>query len=216
MENTKKYPRYYSLGEEIANAVTHGIATALAIAAAVVLIVFAGISRDPWKIVSASVYGFSLILLYTMSTLYHSFPIGKTKSVFRVFDHASIFILIAGSYTPFTLVTLRGVVGWVLFGVIWASAVTGVVLNAISVDKFAKFSLICYLASGWCVVFAMKPLIDAMPLNGIMLLVIGGLMYTIGVIFFKLRNRYMHSIWHVFVFMGSLFQYFCILFYVIK
>ena len=133
-----------------------------------------------------------------------------------MFDHASIFILIAGSYTPFTLVTLRGVVGWVLFGVIWASAVTGVVLNAISVDKFAKVSLICYLASGWCVVFAMKPLIDAMPLNGIMLLVIGGLMYTIGVIFFKLRNRYMHSIWHVFVFMGSLFQYFCILFYVIK
>ena len=215
MEETKKYPKFYTLGEEIANAVTHGIASALAIAAAVVIIVAAAKTRDPWKIVSASIYGFSLILLYTMSTLYHSFPVGKTKSVFRVFDHASIFILIAGSYTPFTLVTLRGPIGWVLFGITWGSAIIGVALNAISVDRFDKLSLVCYIASGWCVLFTIKPLIETLAFNGLMLLVAGGVMYTIGIIFYKLRHKYMHSIWHVFVFLGSLFQYFCILFYVI-
>ncbi|MBQ9624980.1 MAG: hemolysin III family protein [Clostridia bacterium] len=215
MKKNKKYEKFYTLGEEIANAVTHGVASALAIAATVVVIVFAGITRDPWKIVSASIYGFSMILLYTMSTLYHSFPVGRTKAVFRVFDHASIFILIAGSYTPFTLVTLRGPIGWILFGVTWGSAVIGVTLNAISVDRFDKLSLACYVASGWCVVFTIKPLIDKLAFNGLMFLVAGGVMYTAGIVFYKLRRKYMHSIWHVFVFLGTLFQYFCILFYVI-
>lgn len=214
-DSKKKYPKYYSLGEEIANAITHGIAAALAIAGTVVLIVFAAFTKDPWKIVSSCIYGFSLILLYIMSTLYHSFPIGKTKSVFRVFDHASIFILIAGSYTPFTLVTLRGPIGWILFGVTWLSAVLGVILNGLSVDKYAKISLICYVASGWCALFAIKPLIETLDKMGLVFLVLGGVMYTVGIIFFKMRHKYMHSIWHVFVLLGSLFQYFCILFYVI-
>lgn len=216
MEKAKKYPKYYSLGEEIANAITHGIATALAIAATVVLIVFASFTRDPWKIVSASIYGFTLILLYTMSTLYHAFPIGKTKSVFRVFDHASIFLLIAGSYTPFTLVTMRGIIGWILFGVTWGSAIVGIVLNAISVEKYAKISLICYVASGWCVILAIKPLLERLAFGGVILMVAGGIAYTVGIIFFKLRHKYMHSIWHMCVLIGSLLQYFGILFYVIK
>lgn len=215
LDESEKYPKYYSLGEEIANATTHGVAAGLAIAASVVIIVYACLSGDPWKIVSASVYSVTMVLLYLMSTLYHAFPTGKVKFVFRVFDHASIFLLIAGSYTPFTLVTLRGPVGWILFGVNWGAAVIGVILNAISVDKFAKVSMICYLACGWSVVFAIKPLLNSMERNGVILLVIGGLMYTIGVIFFKLRHKYMHSIWHVFVFLGSLFHYFCMLLYVI-
>lgn len=213
--STNKYPSYYSLGEEIANSITHGLAAALSVAACVVMIVTAVLTRDPWKIVSSSIYGGTLILLFTMSTLYHAFPTGKVKSLFRVFDHAAIFMLISGSYTPFTLVTLRGNLGWILFGISWGSTIVGVILNAISVDRYAKFSMICYLAGGWSVVFAIKPLLNSMEMGGIILLVSGGLAYTVGVIFFKLRQKYMHSIWHMFVFAGSALQYFCVLFYVI-
>ncbi len=215
MEKIKKYQKFYSLGEEIANAITHGVAALCAIAASVIVIVFAALTGDPWKIVSVSIYGFSLILLFTMSTLYHSFPIGRTKALFRIFDHASIFILIAGSYTPFTLVTLRDGIGWWMFGAVWASAVVGIVLNSLSVDKYAKFSLACYLVSGWVIVIGIMPLINALELGGMILLGLGGVMYTVGVIFYKLRHKYMHAVWHLFVLAGSALQYFCILFYVI-
>lgn len=216
MEQTPKYPKFYSLGEEIANACTHGVGALFAVAASVLLIVFSAMSGDPWKVASSCIYGASMILLFTMSTLYHSFPIGKTKAVFRVFDHASIFILIAGTYTPFTLVTLRGTLGWIMFSLVWASAIVGVTLNAISVDRFQKLSLICYLASGWCIVFAIRPLMAAIPFPGLVLLVTGGLSYTIGVIFFKLRNKYMHSIWHLFVLAGSILHFLAIFFYVVR
>lgn len=215
MEKVKKYNSFYTIGEEVANAITHGVATGLAIAAMTLVIVFAYMSGDIWKIISACVYGSSLVLLYCMSTLYHAFPAGRTKAVFRVFDHASIFILIAGSYTPFTLVTLRGTTGWILFSVTWLCAVVGVILNAISVDKFQKVSMICYVASGWCVVFAIKPLITTLDKTGVLLLLLGGIMYTAGIAFFVMKKKYMHSIWHVFVFLGSLFQFLCILLYVI-
>ena len=211
----KKYRKFYSLGEEIANSVTHGVATLLALAGGVIAIVVAAKTHDPYKIVAASIYAFSLVVLYLMSTLYHSLPNGKAKFVFRVFDHDSIFLLIAGSYTPFTLVTLRGTLGWWMFGAIWASAICGIVLNSISVDKYAKISILFYVAMGWCVIIAIKPLIAAIDLAGLVLLVAGGLCYTIGIIFFVLRTKYMHSIWHVFVLAGSVLQYFTILFYVL-
>ncbi len=206
----------YSIAEEIANAVTHGLGALLAVAGTVILIVFSALQQDAWKVTSSSIYGASLILLFTMSSLYHALTNKKAKGVFRIFDHNSIFILIAGTYTPLTLVTLRGPLGWTIFGIVWGAAIVGIVLNSISIERFKKFSMICYLASGWCVVAAIVPMIRAMELPGLILLFAGGLMYTGGVVFYKKKEiLYMHSIWHLFVLAGSVLHYFCILFYVI-
>lgn len=215
MEKTKKHPRFYTLGEEIANAITHGLGAALAIAGAVVMIVCAAQAADPWKIVSACIYGFGLILLFTMSTLYHSFPVGKTKSVFRVFDHASISLLIAGTYTPICLVTIRGWVGWTIFGIAWGCAALSITLNSINLEKFDKLTLVGYLVSGWCIVMALPAVIKAMPLPGLLLMLTGGLCYTFGVIFYKKKNKYMHAIWHIFVLAAGIFHFFAVLLYVI-
>ena len=212
----KRFLPVYTLGEEIANSVTHGIGALLAVAGCVVLVVFAAFTGDPYKIVSSSIFGASLIILFLMSTLYHSLTNPTAKYVFRVFDHTSIFILIAGTYTPLTLVTLRGAWGWTIFGVVWASAVLGIVFNAISIERFKKFSMICYIASGWCIVAAIFPLVQKLSAAGIVFLVIGGVLYTGGLLFYSLNKiRYMHSIWHLFVLAGAIFHYFCILFYVI-
>lgn len=208
--------RNYTLGEELFNSISHGVGALGAIACCAVIVVFAALTRDPWKIVSASVYGICMILLFLFSTLYHSLTNATAKKVFRAFDHLGIFLLIAGSYTPITLVTLRGPLGWTLFGVVWGAAVLGIVFNAISVERFKKFSMIAYIATGWAVVLAIVPLVRSIPLPGIILMVIGGLMYTIGIVFYKMKKiRYMHSVWHLFVLAGALFQYFAILFYVI-
>lgn len=215
MDNNNKPTLCYSIGEEVANAITHGLGALLAIAGCAILVVLASFTGDSWKIVSSCIYGASMIILYTSSTLYHSLTNKKAKGVFRIFDHASIFILIAGSYTPMTLITLRGTMGWILFAIVWLSAIIGIILNAISVDKYKKPSLICYLASGWAAIFAIVPLYNALDLFGFILLVAGGLFYTFGVIFYKQKKRYMHSIWHVFVLAGTVCHYFCILFFVI-
>ena len=208
--------RNYTLGEELFNSISHGVGALGAIACCAVIVVFAALTRDPWKIVSASVYVTCMILLFLFSTLYHSLTNATAKKVFRAFDHLGIFLLIAGSYTPITLVTLRGPLGWTLFGVVWGAAVLGIVFNAISVERFKKFSMIAYIATGWAVVLAIVPLVRSIPLPGIILMVIGGLMYTIGIVFYKMKKiRYMHSVWHLFVLAGALFQYFAILFYVI-
>ena len=208
--------RNYTLGEELFNSISHGVGALGAIACCAVIVVFAALTRDPWKIVSASVYGICMSLLFLFSTLYHSLTNATAKKVFRAFDHLGIFLLIAGSYTPITLVTLRGPLGWTLFGVVWGAAVLGIVFNAISVERFKKFSMIAYIATGWAVVLAIVPLVRSIPLPGIILMVIGGLMYTIGIVFYKMKKiRYMHSVWHLFVLAGALFQYFAILFYVI-
>ena len=204
----------YTLGEEIFNSVAHGVGALLAVVGSSVLLVFAGLSRDPWIIVGSVIYGVCLIMLYTMSTLYHSFTHEKVKELFRVFDHCSVFLLIAGTYTPFTLVTLRGGIGWALFGVIWGATLLGIILNAVNLEKFKRFSLICYLGMGWAVVFAFRPLIENMPINGLILLALGGMFYTVGVIFYKMKKlKYAHSVWHLFVLAGSIMHYFCILFY---
>lgn len=208
--------RNYTLGEELFNSISHGVGALGAIACCAVIVVFAALTRDPWKIVSASVYGACMILLFLFSTLYHSLTNATAKKVFRAFDHLGIFLLIAGSYTPITLVTLRGPLGWTLFGVVWGAAVLGIVFNSISVERFKKFSMIAYIATGWAVVLAIVPLVRSISLPGIILMVIGGLMYTIGIVFYKMKKiRYMHSVWHLFVLAGALFQYFAILFYVI-
>lgn len=212
----KKAGAFYTLREEIANAVTHGLGSAFALAGGAVLIVFAALTHDAWKVVSSSIYVGSMLLLFTMSTLYHAFTGEKLKSFFRKLDHTSIFYLIAGTYTPFTLVVLRGVLGWTLFGIVWLTAIVGTVVNLINVDRFEKISLAGYVLSGWAIVLAIVPLVRALNVPGTVFLVLGGLMYTGGIIFYKMKNRkYMHSVWHLFVLAGAVFHYFCVLFYVV-
>ena len=208
----------YTLAEELINSISHGTGALAAAGGMAVLIVFSTLQGDVWKVVSSSIYGATMIILYTFSALYHSFTDGKVKSVFRIFDHCSIFLLIAGSYTPFTLVTLREAtpaIGWTLFGVVWGAAIIGIVLNIVSLEKFKVFSMICYIAMGWAVVFAIKPLIANLAKGGIILLASGGLAYTVGIIFYAIRKKYMHSIWHFFVLGGTILQYFAVLFYVV-
>lgn len=205
--------RRYTVGEEIFNAVTHGVGAALGIAGMVILLVY---SDDAWKAVSSAIYGGSMILLFLMSCLYHAIAAPKAKKVFRVFDHTSIFLLIAGTYTPFTLITLRGWIGWTLFGIVWACAVVGVVLNSVSIERFRRFSQICYIASGWCIVIAFVPLWQNLPLPGIVLLLAGGVAYTAGVLFYRAKtHHYTHSVWHLFVLAGAVLHYVDILLYVI-
>ena len=208
----------YTLAEELINSISHGTGALASAGGMAVLIVFSTLQGDVWKVVSSSIYGATMIILYTFSALYHSFTDGKVKSVFRIFDHCSIFLLIAGSYTPFTLVTLREAtpaIGWTLFGVVWGAAIIGIVLNIVSLEKFKVFSMICYIAMGWAVVFAIKPLIANLAKGGMILLASGGLAYTVGIIFYAIRKKYMHSIWHFFVLAGTILQYFAVLFYVV-
>lgn len=204
--------RKYTTGEEVFNSVTHGVGALLAIAGCVILIIRAVLFADAITVVSAAIYGGSLIMLYTMSTLYHAIQPERAKKVFRIFDHGTIYLLIAGTYTPFTLACLRGALGWTLFGIIWGCAILGIVLTSVNLRKFQLFSTICYVAMGWAVIFAIKPLwekIDTLPL---VFLIIGGVLYTGGIIFYLMKeSRYMHSIWHLFVVGGSVFHYFSVL-----
>ena len=214
--NKKRFLPFYTVGEEIANSVTHGVGSLLAIAGCAVIVVFAAFTGDPYKIVSSAIFGAGLIIMFTMSTLYHSLTNPTAKFVFRVFDHTSIFILIAATYTPLMLVSLRGWLGWTILGVVWGSAVVGIVLNAISVERFKVLSMVCYIASGWCVIAAIYPLARSLDLFGTVLLVAGGVAYTGGLFFYRKNTvRYMLSIWHIFVLIGAVCHYFCILFYVI-
>ncbi len=202
------------LGEEIANSISHGVGTLLAIAGTAVAIVYACFHGDAMSIVAASLYGMGLIILYLCSTLYHSLTNIKAKKVFQIFDHCSIFLLILCSYIPVSLSLIRGALGWVLFGINAFCAVLGIVLNSISVKKFQKISMILYILMGWSVVFVAFPVLTKIPLKGIILLLSGGLCYTGGIIFFAMKKpRYMHSVWHLFVLAGSILQYFAFLFY---
>jgi hemolysin III len=204
--------RTVSTGEEIANAITHGIGALLAVAALVVLIVMAAIHGSVWHIVSFSIFGATLVLLYFASTLYHSLTHAKAKRVFHKFDHISIYLLIAGTYTPFCLTALRGWIGWTVLGVVWSCAILGAVLKAISVGKRIKLSTVLYILMGWVILVAIQPLYKAMPFNGFLFLIAGGISYTIGTIFF-IRNqvKYNHSVWHVFGLGGSVLHFFAVL-----
>lgn len=210
----KKMPKFYSLGEEIFSAVTHGVGSLCAIAGTVILIVLAACHASWIEVVSVSIYGASMIILYTMSTLYHALHAPRAKKVFRVFDHATIFLLIAGTYTPLMLISLRGnTKGVVIFVVVWLAAVLGIVANSISLEKFAKASVALYIIMGWAVVFAFMDVVRALPTAGLVMLIGGGVAYTGGVVFYKSKRKWMHSIWHLFVLAGSALHYFCILFY---
>lgn len=209
--------RKYTLGEEIFNAISHGTGALLSIAGTVVLIVFSAIYADSRAIVTASIYGACLITLYTMSTLYHAITNKKAKKVFRILDHNTIFLMIAGTYTPYTISCLNNKIGWILFGCIWGATIIGIVLSSINLKKFSKVSTLCYLVMGWAVIFAIKPLYETLSTLSLILLLAGGLFYSIGIIFYVKRElRYMHSVWHIFVIGGSVMHYFSIFLALVK
>ena len=197
------------------NGISHLIGAVLALAGLVVLVVVAARQGDAWKIVSFSLYGATLFLLYGFSTLYHSLR-GRAKTIFRRFDHLAIYLLIAGTYTPFTLVTLRGVWGWSLFGAVWGLAVVGMALEYLPRRGARILPVVIYLGMGWLALIALRPLLQALPLAGFVWLLAGGLFYTIGVLFYALdkRLRHAHGVWHLFVLAGSASHYFAILYYV--
>jgi hemolysin III len=206
----------YSFGEEIANSVTHGAGVVLAIAGLAVLTAFAALHGDIWHIVACSIFGAALIICYTTSTLYHSIRVERVRRVLRALDHSAIFLLIAGTYTPFMLVNLRGPWGWSLFGVIWGLAVAGIVLRLVLKGRLHGLVVALYIAMGWVVVVAVEPMLEHVALGGLALLAGGGIAYTVGVIFYRWRQLpYHHAIWHGFVMLGSALHFFAVLFYVI-
>ena len=210
----------YTKGEEIFNMTSHIVGAVLGVVALVLCVVFAAIRGNGFGVVSGSIYGVTMIILYTMSSIYHGLsPKRYSKKVFQVLDHCSIFLLIAGSYTPFALCTIREydtASGWVIFGVIWAVAILGIVLNSIDIKKFKVFLMICYLLMGWCIVFKIGLLPKLLGTAGFVLLLLGGIAYTVGAILYGIgkKHKYMHSVFHLFILLGSLLQFFCILLYV--
>ncbi len=223
MKRTKLQDRIlptYTKGEEIFNMTSHIVGGALGIVATVLCVVFAAIHGNGYGVVSGAIYGVTMIILYTMSSIYHGLnPKRKAKKVFQILDHCSIYLLIAGSYTPFALVSLREystALGWTIFGVVWAMAILGIVLNSIDIKKYKVFSMICYLVMGWCIVFKIGLLPSLIGVGGFVLLLLGGLSYTIGAIIYGLgkKHKYMHSVFHLFILLGSLLQFFTIFLYV--
>ncbi len=211
-----KSRKFYTLGEEIANSVTHGIAAALSVAGLTLLVVLSVLYGDVWRVISFSVYGSTLILLYMSSTLYHSFQHPRVKRIFRMIDHASIYLLIAGTYTPFLLVSMRGAWGWTLLVVIWGLALLGIGFETLFIDRFRKLSTLAYVLMGWLGVIAAKEMLVIVPPGGLILLAVGGVTYTAGVIFYVWRKLpYHHAIWHLFVIGGSICHYFAILLYLL-
>jgi len=206
----------YSVREEIAHAITHGLGIFLSIAGLAVLVAFSSLYGDAWHITSTSIYGTTLILLYTASTLYHGLPHTRAKRVMRRLDHAAIFLLIAGTYTPFTLVNMRGVWGWGLFALVWSIAIAGMVLELVCKNRHKRLSLTLYLGLGWSVLIAAKSLLTSVETGGLVLLLAGGLSYSFGVIFYVWKKLvYHHAVWHLFVLAGSVLHFFAVLFYVV-
>jgi hemolysin III len=205
-----------SLGEEIANSITHGIGALLAIGGLGVLTAYASTRGDVWHVVACSIFGATLILSYLTSTLYHSIQQPTIKQVFRYLDHAAIFLLIAGTYTPFTLVTLRGSWGWWLFGIIWGFAIIGIVCETTIAKRMGFLRVSTYVAMGWVVVVAVRPMLERVETGGLLLLLFGGLAYTGGIVFYAWKKLpYSHAIWHLFVLTGSTLHFFAVLMYVI-
>ncbi len=215
LEKLDEKPRY-TLGEEIGNAVTHGAGIALSIIGLVIILIKAVNVGGTARIVSSAIFGSSMIILYSASTLYHSFPPSKTKRIFRILDHSAIYVLIAGTYTPFCLVLLDGWLGIAFLAVVWFLALVGTVVKAFMVGRYQVLSTVMYIAMGWLVMFAIKPLYDALETMGFIFLIMGGIFYTGGAIFLAWRKfPHYHMIFHLFVIAGTLSHYFCILLYVI-
>lgn len=211
----------YTKGEEIFNMVSHIVGGALGIVVIVLCSIFAGIHKNPYGVISGIIFGVSMILLYTTSSIYHGLkPNTTSKKVFQILDHCAIFILIAGSYTPFALCTLRQyntALGWSIFGIIWGFAALGITLNAIDLKKYKVFSMICYLVMGWCIILKINILPKLLGISGVILLVAGGIIYTIGAICYGLgkKHKYVHSIFHLCIFFANLLHFLCVLLYVI-
>lgn len=212
----------YTRGEEIFNMVSHIAGGAFGIVALVTCVIKAFLNHDPYQVVSAFIYGFSMIILYTMSSVYHGLIPETAKKVMQVIDHCTIFILIAGTYTPIALCSLRRsntAFGWTVFGIVWGVAALGITLNAIDLKKYSLFSNICYLLLGWCIVFSGKAAINAIGLEAFWWLLAGGIAYTVGAVLYGIAgrsvHRYMHSVFHIFVVLGSILHYICIIFYIL-
>ncbi len=207
----------YTLGEELMNSISHGVGAGFGVVALVLCIIKSGNPFDGYKLASSIVFGLTVTLLYLMSCLYHALPVNRAKRVFRVIDHCTIFLLIAGTYTPYTLVTLRGPMGWVLFGIVWGVGVLGIVLNAISLKRFAKLSMVCYIALGWVIVLATKDLIASLAPAGIWLVLAGGIAYTLGAVLYGIgaKRPYFHSVFHFFCLLGTVLQFLSIYLYVL-
>ena len=202
--------------EEVANSVTHGVGLALSVIGLAVLIVFACLYGSALHIISCSIYGATLVLLYTASTLYHSFRSPRLKHIFKIIDHCSIYLLIAGTYTPFTLVMLRGGWGWSLFAVVWMLSFVGIIFKLFFVNRFMILSTIVYVLMGWLAIVAIKPMLVMIPSGCILWLLAGGLFYTVGVLFFAWHKiPYNHAIWHLFVVAGSVCHFFAVMLYVL-
>jgi len=207
--------RNYAI-EEIANAVTHGLGLALSVAGFAVLLIIALLRGDKWQIAGCAIYGITLVFLYLASTLYHSVKSPRAKQLLKLLDHCAIYFMIAGTYTPFTLVNLRGVWGWTLLSLIWSLCVGGVIFKFWSVNKLQPISTVLYIVMGWLCLIAIKPLIQFIPAGGLAWLLAGGFLYSGGVVFFGWhRVRYNHAIWHLFVLAGSICHYFAVVFYVL-
>lgn len=206
----------FTRGEEIANAITHGVGAVLSIVGLTLLIVLSSLEGTPWHVISFTIYGVTMLLLYVSSTLVHSFPEGKLKDLFEIFDHSSIYLFIAGTYTPFLFIAVKGTTGWTLFGIVWGIALAGIVFKAFFVKKFLFISTILYVFMGWMIVFAWDSLTQNIAHQGIVLLVVGGALYTIGAVFYVWRGfRFHHMIWHMFVLGGTVLHFLAIILYVL-
>ncbi|OLN22467.1 hemolysin D [Domibacillus antri] len=202
----------FSKGEEIANSITHGIGALLSIAALVLLIVFSALHGNGWHLAGFTVFGITMFLLYMSSTLVHSFPQGKVKDLFEIFDHSSIYLFIAGTYTPFLFIAVKGALGWWLFGAVWGLALIGTVFKCFFVKRFVVLSTVVYVIMGWLIVFAWDRLVDALSPLTLAFLVTGGILYTVGALFYVWRGfKYHHMIWHLFVLAASIFHFFAVL-----
>ena len=210
----------YTRGEEIFNMVSHIVGGGFGVVALVLCVVFSAVFNNAWAVVSSAIYGSTMIMLYTVSSVYHGLHMNMGKRVMQVIDHCTIFLLIAGTYTPVALCPIReysAAWGWVLFGVVWGCAALGITLTAIDMRKYAKLSMVFYLGKGWCVVMAAKPTLASVPLPGLIWILLGGIAYTVGAVFYGLgkNHRYVHSVFHLFTVLGSILQFFGIFFYIV-
>ena len=207
----------YTLGEELINSITHGVGALMGVVALVLCIIKSCMPLDGYKLASSIVFGLSFTLLYLMSCLYHALAVNRAKRVFRVIDHCTIFLLIAGTYTPYTLITLRGLTGWILFGIVWGVGILGIVLNAVSLRRFAKLSVACYIGMGWVVLFASSQLIASLSHAGFLLLLTGGIAYTVGAVLYAVGSKkaYFHSVFHFFCLIGTALHFLSIYFHVL-
>jgi len=214
--NTTEGIKHYSPIEEKININSHAIGFILSLVASVLLVTHASLHGNVWHIVSFSIFGASLILLYVVSTCYHSAQKPELRRRLRIIDHASIYVLIAGTYTPFTLVTLKGPIGWTIFGITWGLALTGIILKLFFTGKYKLISTLMYVFMGWVIIFAIKPLINNLPLEGLLWLVAGGMAYTVGAILYSIKKiKFNHAIFHIFVFIGSFSHFVAVFFYVL-